>query len=512
MFRIDRLTYDTSKKYLDRGFQRRPRGSNPVNITPTMKAQFKVAMQMDPLDGISSKDEEQSIRDIVLRSALGGGDKRVSEYLKMNGGVIVGKGAYGTAWSIPASAVLNLNFTKVASIMHPVPARSAGLPPPNTRVVVKIAKAKSYVGVLQGYHEMRVHAYLADPTVKTGDLPNSSDYVPKYYAGGYSPTLNATVTVMELVDGSPISRIRDLSPRSYADLEKAFLSLWARRIFHADAHSGNVFLKKNGGIMIIDFGLSIVLPESLRAKTIVQATSVEYFQKLDEFSFKYHEWQGYNFSNPNTLALRVYRSMVPVSNAALNGAIRNARGGAFGGVSPPESGEYFSPTSTRAKKPAPKKPSAKKPAPKKPSAKKPAPKMPSIPKPAPKMPSIPKPAPKMPSISFGSSVKTADAPRMFENRATAASDSATLARMSKKEVLAMARAMRKEGYNVGVGYDILPKSDLIKRIAAAKKAGKVTNAYKTVKNLKANAKKLGVKGAYAMKRANLVSAIRKRKG
>jgi outer membrane biosynthesis protein TonB len=512
MFRIDRLTYDTSKKYLERGFKRMPKTISPLHIPTEMKTQFRAAMRMDPLDGISSKSEEQSIREIVKKTVRGGGDRRVEAYLKMNGGVIVGKGAYGTAWSVPASAVLNADFTAVASIAHPVPARLASLPPPSTRVVVKIAKAKSYAGILQGYHEMRVHAYLADPSIKTGDLPNSSDYVPKYYAGGFSPTLNATVTVMELVDGKTVSSIRDMSPRTYADLEKAFTSLWARRIFHADAHSGNVFAKKDGGIVIIDFGLALVLPESLRAKTIVQATSVEYFKKLDEFAFLYHAWQGYDFSNPNTLALRVYRQMVPVSNAALDGAIRNARGRAFGDKSPAESGEYFSPSSGRAAKPAKKKPSVKKPAPKMPSIPKPAPKMPSIPKPAPKMPSIPKPAPKMPSIPKPSPAAKKSSKKLAPPRISFGSSVPTPLIIKKKtELLAMARAMKREGYDVGAGYDILLKPDLAKRIENAKKAGKDSVRAKTVKNLKANAKRLEIKGAYAMKRANLVNAIRRKK-
>jgi serine/threonine protein kinase len=489
-----------------------------------MARALRGATNMEPLDGLNTASERRVIRGLVdetkeaaKRGAAKGAPMKVSAYLKMAGGVIVGKGAYGVAWSVPAAAVLNKDFTAVASLRHAIPSRSTEMPPPNTRVVLKISKAPGMIGVTQGYHEIRVHAYLADPTIKTGDLPKSSDYVPKYYAGAYSPTLGSVVTVMELVDGQTMSSLSALTPRAYSELEMAFMSLWARRIFHADAHSGNVFLAKFGGVRIIDFGLSLVLPESMRAKSFEQAASVPYFKKLDEFAFLYHAQKGYDFSNPNTLALRVYRNMVPASNSNVNLEVRRSRNGFEIGKPKPKARSPLESGEIRSDAPKNTKPPAKKPAPKPANVPKPAPKMPDIPweKPAQKKasakPAPKNPTPKMPKISFGSSVKTANAPRMFANRATSASDSATLARMSKKELLAMARAMKKEGYNVGRGCDILLKHDLIKRIGAAKKAGKATSGFKTVKNLKANAKKLGVAGAYAMKRANLISAIRKRK-
>ena len=142
-----------------------------------------------------------------------------------------------------------------------------------------------------------------------------------------------------------------------------------------------------------------------------------------------------------------------------------------------------------------------------PSIPKPAPKMPSIPKPAPKMPSIPQPAPKKPTP-----VAKKSAGKLAPPRISFGSSAPTPIVLKKKtELLAMARAMKKEGYNVGVGYDILLKPDLAKRIENAKKAGKDSFRAKTVKNLKASAKRLDIKGAYAMKRANLISAIRRKR-
>jgi hypothetical protein len=82
----------------------------------------------------------------------------------------------------------------------------------------------------------------------------------------------------------------------------------------------------------------------------------------------------------------------------------------------------------------------------------------------------------------------------------------------KTELLEIARAMKRDGYNLGTGYGILLKSDLAKRIENAKRKGKLASVeLKKVKNLKANAKTLGIKGAYAMKRENLVSAMRNKK-
>jgi hypothetical protein len=437
-----------------------------------MNSQLRAATVMDPLDRISSAKERKIVEKLAKKSeAMGAPDfslvEAVFSYMAKNGGASVGKGAAGEAWSLPASAVPGL--MKLAAVEHPAPARAAPLPHPSSHVVVKIAPSYGELGkVLQGYHEMRVHAYLADPSIETPGLPRSSDHVPKYHTGGYSPAMDATLTVMELVDGRQVAATRELSPRAFADLEKAFVSLWARRIFHADAHSGNAFVKKDGRVALIDFGASIVLPDSLRAKTVAQATSVEYYKKLDEFCFMYSE--AYAASKPNTRALRDFRRKVPNSNSALNAELRRAWGGSARVSPKPHSS---------ARKPSPMVTSARKPSPMDVSARKPSPMVTSARKPSPARASPASAAP------------------------------AVLLSKKKTELLEIARSMKREGYNLGAGYAILLKSALAKRIENARRKGKLASVeMKKAKNLKANSKTLGVKGAYAMKRANLVNAIR----
>jgi hypothetical protein len=471
MFKINRLVHRPQENV-----------ANYNSKLRQMNAGLRAATTMDPLDRISSAKERKIVEKLAKKSeAMGAPDfslvEAVFSYMSNNGGVSVGKGAAGEAWSLPASAVPGL--MKLAGVEHPAPVRAAPLPSPSTRVVVKIAPSYGELGkVLQGYHEMRVHAYLADPSIKTPGLPRSSDHVPKYHTGGYSPKMDATLTVMELVDGRQVAATRELSARAFADLEKAFVSLWARRILHADAHSGNAFVKKDGRVALIDFGASIVLPESLRAKTVAQATSVEYYKKLDEFCFMYSE--EYTALKPNTRALRDFRRKVPNSNAALNAEIKRTWGG-NAKISPkPPSG---------ARKPSPMVTSARKPSPMVMNARKPSPMAMSSRKPSPMVMNARKPSP--------SRVYPAPSPLLAKK---------------KTELLEIARAMKRDGYNLGTGYGILLKSDLAKRIENAKRKGKLASVeLKKVKNLKANAKTLGIKGAYAMKRENLVSAMRNKK-
>ena len=102
------------------------------------------------------------------------------------------------------------------------------------------------------------------------------------------------IIVMEYIQGTPVSRykFKDLEEKKkYASLiSRSYLQqIYVDGFFHADPHSGNIFIKDNGGIAFLDFGavgkMNSVLKKNLYGMFAAvymkdPETAVEYFLKL----------------------------------------------------------------------------------------------------------------------------------------------------------------------------------------------------------------------------------------
>ncbi len=97
---------------------------------------------------------------------------------------------------------------------------------------------------------------------------SKSVYIPRVYKR-YS---TEQVLTMEFIDGKKITQLigsgQDMKPLAKQFLEAAFQMLYVDGFFHGDAHPGNVFVKENGQIALIDFGMVGRLSQEMREKVI----------------------------------------------------------------------------------------------------------------------------------------------------------------------------------------------------------------------------------------------------
>ena len=295
--------------YIERGYKRMPAHKAAWKQTPAEKKKIEKeqAAGLNALNGMRTAA-------LVVPAAGGKRSKKIQGFLGEAAGAdpkILGEGAYGTAMEIsvtPALAAALSTKGGLASIglTNVVPAR--GSPQKlktGTKIVLKLAKDEG-PRVAQAVKELRVHAYLADPTVKTPGMPNSASYVPAYYGGGTIPGTSATVTFMGLVGGKTLYKTSKVTAKQASRIERAYVSLWARGIYHADAHSGNLMFDAKGNPRVIDFGFAVVLPTNLVPKTYAEALSVGWARRTD--AFVQAVLVDYSFHNPNTLALKMLRS------------------------------------------------------------------------------------------------------------------------------------------------------------------------------------------------------------
>ena len=239
---------------------------------------------------------------------------------------ILGEGATGTVMSVPVEAARRALVKSTFNPIAPLP--STGLVAAKFQLVRSASDLKNFV------RETQVHAVALTP--KGSQL---SKFVPKLYAAYYDPDARVHVTIMQMVRGETLQSIMEsggkLTGREYAELAKAFFALWNRGIFHADAHGGNIFIRRganansssssnnNGGgkiVTLIDFGQSVYIPPELRPATIAQAMDPTFQARLETYvgSLK----TGQNWWNPNSRALKIAKSMVANGNATKNSAFR----------------------------------------------------------------------------------------------------------------------------------------------------------------------------------------------
>lgn len=102
-------------------------------------------------------------------------------------------------------------------------------------------------------------------------LLNIRRHIPKFYFGGVHEGAGVYVLVMEYIEGEtprpPVLARR--GPMSIARIERAILTLHAHGIAHADLHSDNILLGRDGQVTLIDLGFATHLPSRLYAKTVL---------------------------------------------------------------------------------------------------------------------------------------------------------------------------------------------------------------------------------------------------
>jgi hypothetical protein len=536
------LRYEVRKWFDDRNYKRYLKKASMKRLDSTEVTQMIASPGhgFDALDGLDTRKIKQLVSMIPSKNSISNNDfarevDRSAKTLSPHSDYLA-RGAYGIAYVIPAES-LGPRFGDVAKRSGiDVSIAPTSLPPTKGLAVMKIAKVTggaSPSAIADELLELRKHAYLARQRVPgtVDGVPNSSEYVPKYYGGGYSGRINATITFMEYLPGKKIGDIASLTRAQFDALQKAFVSLWARRLFHADAHGYNILLTE-AGQKIIDFGQSIVLPERLRARTLQSALTPDYFKELDDYAAMYSYKEGYGFQNPNTRSLRFLYEKLPKESkpgfaykpfvaqplparkpvprvVAPGGRARPLARSAMtssGSNSSPENGEIVSSRRAMARK-IERKSSPPKPATKKPSPPKKTPtRQPSSKK------SAPKPASRKPSSSSSTARKRAETGEKKIPAAVSWNQPSDIIRAAPLDRLKrIARGMRTDGFTIAPYYKNT-KQQLASKIIEARKKAPNFSSKKTIDQLKTIARKEGIKFYYAMTKADLVREIKARRG
>jgi len=92
---------------------------------------------------------------------------------------------------------------------------------------------------------------------------NPTNIVPEFYFGGSNNSYGIYVSVTEFLECREITGKTHV-PGVAVQAEKALLTLCTFGIAHADAHTGNIVVDSSGRVKVIDFGMSIILPEDLK--------------------------------------------------------------------------------------------------------------------------------------------------------------------------------------------------------------------------------------------------------
>lgn len=536
------LRYDVRKWFSNRNYQRYldKKRMKTLDSSEVVRMIASPGHGFDALDGLDTRKIQQIVGTIPAHNSIANADfsreavraaRSVSPYADY-----LARGAYGIAFVVPAES-LGPRFTDVAKRAGiDVSIAPTSIPPRSGTVVLKIANVgrdASPLSISDELLELRKHAYLARQRVQgtVDGVPQSCDYVPKYFGGGYSGRINATITFMEYLPGKKIGDLNSLTRKQFDALQNAFVSLWARRLFHADAHGYNL-LMTDSGPKIIDFGQSIVLPERLRARSVQTALTPEYFKELDDYAAMYSYKENYSFQNPNTRSLRFLYEKLPKeakpgfaykpfvaqplpprkpAQAPVLAPGERARPLAKSAMSSnsntsPENGEIQISWKVR-------KAPAKKATPVPP--KKPAPIAQKKPSPPPQKKATPAPAKKHSAPKTASSARTVSAPTKkprvsFPAAVSWNQPSGVLRAAPVDRLKRIARSMREKGFTIDPYYKNT-QNKLASKIIEARRKGPDFSSKKTVEQLKTIARRLKVKGYYIMTREDLVRAIKARR-
>jgi ubiquinone biosynthesis protein len=153
-----------------------------------------------------------------------------------------------------------------------------------------IQRETNFVVEAQNIERFRKNFGISDdpPTSSeaTPHSPKGNAQSPKENARAHSPKGNTTIYIprvykefsteqvltMEFIDGRKITQLigtgQDLAPLARQFLHSAFQMLYVDGFFHGDAHPGNVFVKNDGQLALIDFGMVGRLSQEMREKVI----------------------------------------------------------------------------------------------------------------------------------------------------------------------------------------------------------------------------------------------------
>lgn len=167
------------------------------------------------------------------------------------------------------------------------------------RVAVKIqinAEKQKYSHSLHDWvREAKIHQHLGHT------IP---DIVPELYLAYAHPKQPLHITVMERVVGKPLSDVR-VTPELYERVRDAVMRLWKAGIAHGDLHDGNMLVRPDGSVVIIDFGMSEHLPDHLVKK--VEGSSRNAWGHISKHVDAIKAARGYSWYNPNGKFLQIIR-------------------------------------------------------------------------------------------------------------------------------------------------------------------------------------------------------------
>lgn len=196
-------------------------------------------------------------------------------------GSLLGHGAFGYAYAVPAQALPRLREL-AAGLAHVV--RGAELPSSSsTSLALKVSvdTGEDDRWLERNVHEAAVHAWLGrQPCVSIRGCVNqlcAAQYVPALYFAGAARGADGHryfVVAMDRAGGAPLRELlrhRAAMPLlTYLALEKAVAALWAAGVVHADLHPGNVLVSGARGerVTLIDLGLAVMVPDDYRGRIV----------------------------------------------------------------------------------------------------------------------------------------------------------------------------------------------------------------------------------------------------
>lgn len=192
---------------------------------------------------------------------------------------LIGEGAYGAAYRVKVDDAALAYFKALAEkgtyrVVDSMPAKGKD-------VIVKVQRPRPgrRLNFTNLVHESTVHVQAAKTCHYSGVACSTknyclSDFVPRFYLSAYVASQDKYVTVMAQAPGKPVweatRQEREVSLDVYLRIERALALMWAAGILHTDIHTNNMLWDaKTKWLTIIDFGLSIAIPEHMREGIVV---------------------------------------------------------------------------------------------------------------------------------------------------------------------------------------------------------------------------------------------------
>lgn len=222
----------------------------------------------------------------------------------------LGRGAFGVTFLIRAGsrslpAAVSTAFDEAMHVTRGDPVTRS-----TQTLAAKFQMVRDPDELQDAIRENGVHRTLAMSKASRGPgLPAIADHVPRFYGSGWYG-YQVYFTIMEPLSGVPLKRLVNsanarVNARLVHELERVTAALWAEGVAHMDAHTNNIFVTPTGRPMLIDFGQAVILPRSLRPRSLTQALAPPYLEQLQAYMDS--QRMGWSFYNPNTRMLRVMR-------------------------------------------------------------------------------------------------------------------------------------------------------------------------------------------------------------